>query len=202
MTQILLIRHGEHAAGMHVLVGRSDGIGLSEKGRKQAADLGERLAKLPIRAVYASPLLRTVETARAIAEPHALEVKTCDNLLEVDFGDWTGKTFEQLRQQEEWRSWNARRSVSRAPNGEFMPDCQARAVKGVLELVKKHPDQCIAAVSHGDIIRALAAHFLGVHLDLFVRIEVSLASVTVISFTQAGPRFIRLNNTGEVSLEA
>jgi probable phosphoglycerate mutase len=202
MATVLLIRHAEHEVGMDTLVGRTPQVRLSALGRTQAADLSARLAGLPIEAVYASPLERTVETATVIALPHRLPVQTCDELVEVDFGDWTGMKFRELRERADWNRWNAASSLCSAPHGEFLLAAQMRAVKAILEIAERHPqDACIAAVSHGDIIRAATAHFLGVPLDQFIRIEISLASVTVLNLSSGEPRLICVNNTGAISLK-
>src|SRR5688572_8123339 len=144
VATVLLIRHAEHEVGPAVLVGRTQGVRLSNSGVQQAVGLAGRLAGLPIAAVYASPMERTVQTAEIIAARHGLAVEIREALLEVDFGRWTGMSFEQLRHREDWKRWNAMRSMSGAPGGEFMLEAQRRAVQCVGDLAAAHEGQCIA----------------------------------------------------------
>jgi probable phosphomutase (TIGR03848 family) len=195
MARFLLIRHGEHRAGAGVLVGRTDGVGLSETGRGQAAGLIERVGGLPIRAVYSSPVQRCRETAAPLAGHLGVEVRAAAGLNEVDFGDWTGRAFAELAPLPEWNRWNAHRSVSRAPGGESMVEVQSRVVAEIVHLSQQHgEDEPVALFSHGDVIRAAMAHFLGVPLDLFLRIEISLASVSVVELGESPVRVLAVNN--------
>src|SRR5690606_29240778 len=117
-TTLLFIRHTEHEAGPHVLIGRTPGVSLTREGREHAAAVAERLVRLPIAAIYSSPVDRARETAAVLAERLGLETAIEDGLNEVDFGAWTGKAFADLEQMPEWRAWNATRSMCRAPGGE------------------------------------------------------------------------------------
>jgi probable phosphoglycerate mutase len=195
MTTFVLVRHALHELGARRIAGRMPGVHLSEVGRAQAAALPGRLRALPITAVYTSPLERTRETAAMIVAGRHIEAEPCDGLLEIDFGAWTGSTLEELRGRPEWQQWNSFRSGHRAPGGESMVEVQARVVGQLLTLRERHPHECIALVSHGDVIRAALAHCTGTPLDLFQRIEINPASVSVVVIADHGPWVLCVNNT-------
>lgn len=196
MTTFLLIRHGAHLLGGDTIAGRTQDVHLSELGRNQAAEMAERVARLPVAALYSSPADRTRETAEFLSERLGLPVQFLETLHEIDLGDWTGRKLEDLRRLETFARWNSFRSGTRVPNGEAMVETQARIVGEMLRLREKHPDECIALVSHGDVIKAALAYFLGVPLDLFMRIEIGLASVSIVAIFDHGPWVLCVNNTG------
>ncbi len=200
MATFLFIRHGAHRLGPGWLVGRTPGIGLSEEGHAQAAGLVRRVGGLPISAVYSSPMERCRETAAPLAAHLGLTVRIAEGLNEVDFGEWTGRPFAERQGDPRWTRWNAMRSVSRAPGGESMVEVQGRIVELAARLAREHGDEVVALFSHGDVIRAALAHLLGVPLDLFQRIEISLASVSVVQLGEGGVRVLAVNNTGEVAI--
>jgi probable phosphoglycerate mutase len=200
MTTCLLIRHAAHILGGEIIAGRSPHAFLSPLGKEQVSALVDRLAHVPIRAVYSSPVTRAVETATPLAQRLALPLQTSDALREVEFGQWEGRRMDELRPQPRWRQWNSFRSGTRIPGGELMAQTQLRIVDEILRLAPVHPDQCIALVSHGDVIKAVLAYFLGIPLDLFTRIEISLASVSALSIGDYGPWITCINNTGDIAL--
>lgn len=197
MTTLLLIRHAVYEAVGHFAAGRQSGYHLGEAGRKQVATLCDRLATWPIRRVYASPLERTQETARPLAERLGVEVVTAAELIELDFGGWTGKRFDELDRDPHWRRYNAYRSGTRLPNGESMLEAQARVVGFIQRLRETHPDETIALVSHGDVIRAALLYHMGIPLDLFARIEVHPAGVNVLHLFEDGAQVAALNAFAE-----
>lgn len=195
-TTVLFVRHGENEwTKTHKLAGRTPGVHLNEQGRRQAAALGQRLADKKFAAIYASPLERTMETAKAIAKHHDLKVQERLGLLEVDYGRWTGKAIKKLSKKKSWSQIQFYPSGAGFPGGETMYEMQTRFVKEVNTLVKDHPGQVIAIVGHADLIKSAVAHYLGVHFDLFQRIVVSTASITTVTFTYLGPRVISVNDT-------
>ena len=197
MTTFLLIRHGAHLLGGDRLAGNAP-VQLSPLGHEQVAAMVDRVARVNVDAIYSSPIERTRQTAAALTERLSLQVTYREELTEVGFGEWTGKTYEALGAYKQWEQWNTFRSGSGAPGGERMIDVQRRIVGEMLRLWNVHPDQTVALVSHGDVIKAAAAYFLGVPLDLFLRIEISLASVTVIRLGHGGPWVLCVNGTGDV----
>jgi probable phosphoglycerate mutase len=186
MTTLLLIRHALCDSVGHSLAGRTPGVHLNATGRAQAAALAERLARVPLAGIYSSPLERTRETAEAIAARQAgapgrtVAVEVVPELLELDFGDWTGRTLAELDGDERWRAFNRFRSSTRIPGGELIVEVQARAVGALERLIQRHPAATVAVVSHGDVLRAMLAYYLGVPLDLMARLTVDPASVSIV----------------------
>ena len=180
MAIILLIRHGENDyVQQHRITGRLPGVHLNENGQKQALVLAGRLENSPIKAVYSSPLERTVETAQPIADVHDLEVIKRPGLIEVDFGTWQDKTLKQLRRRKLWRVVQNKPSMMRFPGGESFLEVQTRIVQDLEEISRLHKSQdLVACVAHGDIIRLAAAHYLGMPMDLFQRIVIEPASIS------------------------
>ena len=195
-TTVLLIRHGENEwTESHKLAGRTPAVHLNEYGRLQAQALGKRLAKTELRAIYASPLERTMETAEAIAQHHQLKVQPRPAMVEVDYGKWTGQAIKKLSKKKSWPVIQFYPSGAGFPGGESMYGMQARMVQEINLLAAGHPGQIIAIVGHADLIKAAVAHYLGVHFDLFQRIVISTASITTIGFSPMGPRVIAVNDT-------
>ena len=193
MTVFHLLRHGEHVLQGRVLAGRTPGIGLSARGRSEIAAVADRFAQEPITALYSSPLQRTSETAEIIAERLDLPIGYREDMLELDFGEWTGLTFDDVRADERWRLWSTCRSIATVPGGESMRQVQERAVKALVELGQTHHDGTVVVVSHGDVIRAALLFALGMPLDLYARIEVGLASISSIRIDNSGLRVLAVN---------
>jgi probable phosphoglycerate mutase len=168
------------------------------QGQKQALRLAERLVTLPVCAVYSSPLDRALQTAQPLAASLHLDVHCSESIADIDFGEWSGKRLDDLSTDPRWRRWNEFRSGSPLPNGGLMLEVQVRAILALEEIRRQHVDQVVAVVSHGDVIKAILAHYLGTPLDLFQRIEISLASVSVLAVYDWGARIIRVNDTGEL----
>jgi probable phosphoglycerate mutase len=193
-----LVRHAVTAQTGPMLSGRTPGIDLSDRGREQATALGERLAKLPISIVYASPIERTTQTATAVAQHHGLEVQALPGVLEADYGEWTGGKIADLAKTDLWKTVQRAPSRARFPSGESLAEMQTRMVVALEEVVARHPGELVVVVSHADPIKAAIAHYTGVHLDLFQRIVVSPASVTVFELGAHGAAMLKCNDTGSL----
>jgi broad specificity phosphatase PhoE len=193
VTVFHLLRHGEHVLRGRVLAGRTPGVGLSARGRAEIAAVAERLADEKIEALYSSPLQRTRETAEILSQRLDLPVQYREDVLELDFGEWTGLTFEAVRADERWRLWSTCRSIATVPGGESMRQVQERAVRALCEMRLAHPDDTVLVVSHGDVIRAALLFALGMPLDFFSRIEVGLASLSTIQIDDFGIRVLVAN---------
>lgn len=182
----------------NAIAGRVPGVALSPEGESQAEQLAEQLAALRIDGIYSSPRERTKTTAAAIASHLGLEVQTCAGLDEIEFGEWQGRTFEDLENDPLWRRFNQFRSGARTAGGEFMLQVQARMVKTLEELRDEFPNQVIALVSHSDPIKAAIACYAGISLDLMLRVEISPASVSIISLDDYGPYILCVNHMGQL----
>lgn len=197
MATILLVRHATTAATGKRLGGWTPGVHLDEPGRAQAEATAQRLADVPLAAVYASPLERTQETAKAVAKPHGLRVRTRREIGEVDYGEWTDQPLGQLRRRKLWSVIQTTPSRVTFPGGESIRGAQARAVEAVERLAADHGDATIACVSHADVIKAVVAHFCGMPLDTFQRIHIAPASVTTLHLAEgAPPMVLQVNDTG------
>jgi broad specificity phosphatase PhoE len=196
---ILLIRHAHTDALGHSLSGRKAGVPLSDAGRTAADSLGRALACCPLAAIYTSPLERAVQTAEAIARYQNVPMRQTSELLEIDFGGWTGRTFVDLEHDPAWQRFNARRSTARIPDGEILADVQARIVAAVSRLGARHPGKTIALVSHADVLRFALLHYAGATLDDYARFEVAPASVTALSLTAERTRVVFVNRQAEVT---
>lgn len=198
-TTFLLIRHATTDAVVgRCLAGRAPGVHLNQAGRDEVARLVARLAGAAVGAVYSSPLERALETAEPLARSLGLEVRALDPLNELDFGRWTGLTFEELERDPLWRRFNSFRSGARAPGGELMIEAQARIVAEVERLRLAHAGETIAVVSHGDPLKAVIAHYTGIPLDLFRRVEISPASVSILEVGEEDARVLLVNGTGNL----
>lgn len=199
MTTLLLVRHGRTPANASgVLAGWTPGVHLDETGTAQASALGARLLPVPVAAVVSSPLERCRETAAAVLAGRSdVPEHVDDRLGECRYGDWTGKALKDLAKEPLWRVVQSHPSAATFPNGESMRAMQVRAVDAVREWnATLGADATYVAVSHGDVIKAIVADALGVHLDQFQRIQVDPCSLTVIRYTELRPFVVRLNDTG------
>ncbi len=202
MTLVLLVRHGLTAGTGTVLTGRTPGIPLDDRGREQAAALAARLAAVPLDAIVTSPLERCQQTADAIAAArngHPVAVHEDEQVAEVRYGDWTGKPLKRLARDPMWRVVQAHPSAVRFPGtgGESLPDVQHRAVAAVRDWnARLGPGAVYLICSHGDVIKSVVADSLGMHLDMFQRIQIDPCSLTVIRYTPLRPFLLRMNDTG------
>jgi probable phosphoglycerate mutase len=193
---VFLVRHAAHDRVDRVLCGRMPGVGLGDAGRGQADALARRFAAAGggrVDAVWTSPLQRARETAEPIAARLGLPARTSDALCEIDFGAWTGRTFEALRDDPRWRRWNEARGAERPPGGESMAEAQARALGGVERARAGHPDGSVVLVSHGDVIKAVLAGVLGLSLDAHARFEISPGSVSALAVWDGGGKVLSMN---------
>ena len=194
---LLLIRHGENEyTRTGKLAGQIAGVHLNAAGQAQAQALVARLAEAPIKAIYSSPLDRALETAQPLAEARKLEARICEGLREVDFGQWTGKSLRRLARTKLWREVQRQPSRVQFPEGETFLAAQMRAVQGVEQIAAAHPKSLVAAVTHADVIKLVVAHYLGQPLDLFQRLVIGTASVTLLHLGQGQPALVKLNDTG------
>ena len=198
MALILLIRHAATSQTGKRLYGRAPGNHLSDAGREQAAALAVRLAPIPLEAVYVSPMDRCRETASPLVRGRGLRLRRVADLNEVDYGAWTGRTFGSLHRSKLWRRVRSSPASVRFPGGETLHEVQQRAVRALEEIAARHANGVVAVVTHGDVVRLALAHYAGVHLDLFQRLEVFTGSVTAVVLGDHGPRIVRVNDTGDL----
>jgi probable phosphoglycerate mutase len=195
-----MVRHGRTPTTGQVLPGRAKGLHLGDEGIAQAERAAERIAALgrrKVKAVYASPMERTRETAAPIAKALGHKVAIERGLLEADFGTWTGRKLSDLSKKPEWQQVQRYPSGFRFPEGESFAEMQQRMVTALNKLVDAHPGQTIVAVSHADPIKAAVAHAMGTHLDLFQRIAIGPCSVSAVLYGFGGPMVLSVNSMGD-----
>lgn len=198
MTVFYLIRHGHNEyVGKGKLAGRLKGIHLSQLGTSQAQSLAQNLATVKFAAIYASPLDRTMETAKPIAESQGLAVIPREGLLEIGYGRWQGQSLKSLRRRKLWPIIQLAPSLARFPDGESFTQAQARIVAELEELRSIHPSPKakVACVFHSDPIKVALAYFAGIPLDLFQRLIIEPASVSILMVTDQNVRIVRMNDT-------
>ena len=202
MTTVLLVRHGLTASTGQLLTGWTPGVGLDERGRAQAKALGERIAPVPLAAIVTSPLERCRQTVDEIvaARPGQAAAPVLDDQVgECKYGDWTGRPLKELEKEPLWPVIQAHPSAVRfpGPGGESMLDMQHRAVSAIRQWNERlSADATYLVCSHGDVIKAIVADSLGLHLDQCQRIIADPCSLTVIRYTPLRPFLLRLNDTG------
>jgi probable phosphomutase (TIGR03848 family) len=195
MPLVLLIRHGENEyVKKGRLAGRLPGVHLNARGREQAQAVAEKLTGVPVKAIYSSPLERTLETAEPIAKALGLEVITCPGLMEVDFGEWQNQKLKGLSRLKLWKLVQSVPSHFRFPGGETFGEAQHRIVQELQNLARQHEEKSIfACVSHSDMIKLAVAYFIGLPLDMFQRLSISPGSITVLHLGETGSHLLTLN---------
>jgi broad specificity phosphatase PhoE len=193
-----LIRHASCSGLGQTLWGRTPGVCLNERGKLQAQRLAERFRGMTLQAIYSSPLERALETAETIARSMNLEVTKNPAFDEINFGEWTGKSFDTLSSDETWRQFNRDRSTTRIPGGESFLEVQTRVVTGLERLSSQHANARVAIVSHADVIKAAVGYFAATPIDLLQRIEISPCSVSVVAMDKDSVRLLTINNRSEL----
>ena len=195
MPLLLLIRHGENEfVKTGKMAGRLPGVHLNERGRQQAAELAKALADVRLKAIYASPLERAVETAEPIAEGRKLEIQLRPDLMDNDIGKWQGRTLKQLRRLKKWKVVQQAPSRFTFPEGESFLQAQTRVATTLDEIATSHRQKdIVAVVFHADPIKLAVAHYLGMPLDQFQRLGCDTGSVTVLYVSEMGAHLIKLN---------
>ncbi len=188
-----LVRHAAHELVDRVLCGRMPGVSLGEEGRAQASRVAERLARERITAIHTSPLERARETAAPIAERLRLAPEVHEAINEIDLGEWSGRSFEDLSQDPRWQSWNSARAVSRPPGGESMLEVQARAIGHLERARSAHPDQAVVLVSHAEVIKAALLYCLGMPIDGYRLFDISPASISTLVVGDWGAKVLSMN---------
>ncbi|MBB3017254.1 putative phosphoglycerate mutase [Microvirga lupini] len=192
-TTFFLVRHAAHDRVGTILCGRMPGVHLGAFGKDQAERLAVRFASETIACIRTSPLERAVETAEPIALKLRQSLDICGAISEIDFGTWSGRSFEALAQDPGWSAWNKSRSTSRPPEGETMLEAQTRIVGAMEQLRRRHSDQSVILVSHSDVIKAALLYYLGLSIDAYGRFDIDPASISTLVVGDWGSKVLRLN---------
>jgi probable phosphomutase (TIGR03848 family) len=193
VTTFYFVRHGVTAHTGHKLTGWTEGVSLTKEGRDQAERAAESLREVSFEAIYSSPIDRTRETAEIVARPHGLKVRTSKGIGEVGYGAWTGRSLKVLARTKIWATLQRWPSSVRFPEGDTLREVQVRAVEELERFRERHPSGNVCVVSHADTIKLALAHYMGIHIDLFQRILVAPASVSVLHVGSYGPQILSLN---------
>lgn len=195
MPLLLLIRHGENDfTKKHKLAGYTPNVHLNERGQSQAQALADALKEVPIKAIYASPLERAVETATPISTARGLQIQLESGLLETNVGKWQGRSLAALRLQKAWKIVQGAPSRAQFPEGETFYECQTRVVTALDSISRKYkPQDLVACVFHADPIKLAVAHYLGLPLDHFQRLSCDTGSLTALYVSESGANLIKLN---------
>ena len=204
MPTFLLIRHGEtdYNKKMHI-AGRMPDVHINPTGRQQAQSLADKLASIPIKAIYSSPMERAMETALPLAKSLKLEIIPIPGLLETNCGEWQGQSVKKLRRLKVWRSLQQYPSLFHFPGGESIVECQYRMVQVLETLRQKHAERdLVACFSHADPLKQLIAHYIGLPLDHFQRLSISPGSISALQITESGGRLLMLNYSANLAWNA
>ena len=194
MARLILVRHARTAETGLKLSGRIKGIPLSPAGRKEAAALADALSAVQISGIASSPMQRCLETAEAVRSMRGPSVKSRPDIV----GDWSGKELRALMKDPLWNTVQRQPSAMVFPNGESLRAASARAIEAIREIdARFSDDETWLCASHGDIIKAIVADALGTPLDLFQRIAIDPASITVIRYSGERPTVVRVNLSAE-----
>jgi len=192
-TVFHLLRHASHGHVGRILTGRLPGAALSPAGREQALALGRCLAGRKLDAIYTSPRLRAQQTADALSRETGIESEVAPELDEIDFGGWSGRSFQELDGDPAWRRWNEERDTAATPAGDTMQEASARITGFMDGLLHDFPGQVFVLVSHSDVIKAALCTFLGLPFQSVHTFEIAPASITTLSFGDDGPRLVSRN---------
>jgi probable phosphomutase (TIGR03848 family) len=195
MTVIYLIRHGENNLLGKRLPGWMPGVHLNARGKAQAEAVAQALAEVPLRAIYASPLERTIETAQPLARLKGMRIVSRPGLGELKPGRWQGQPLKSLRRRKLWPVIQFTPSLARFPEGESFAEAQSRIAAELEELRQRHPKDTIACFSHADMIKLAIAHYLGLPLDLYQRLSILPGSISLLSITDTMIRVLRVNDS-------
>jgi broad specificity phosphatase PhoE len=197
MNTFIFIRHGQSTA-VDYIAGRTS-VSLSDKGRKEAERTASLLSGIKIDKLIASPLQRTMETAGYISKACSLEIEQMEDFVEIEFGEWTGKKFADLKEDRLWNNWNSFRSGTLPPGGESMLSAQNRMINGIAKLQEKYPEKTIAVVSHGDPIRTVFLYYLAMPLDMVLRIKINTASISILRLFENSASVLCYNYTPDIN---
>ena len=194
MPTLLLIRHGENDfLAKNKMPGRIPSIHLNGRGHEQAAELARTLSRLPIKAIYSSPLERAVETAEPLAQSLGLRIQLRPDLTDTDVGDWAGRSWKVLGRTRLWKVIQQTPSQFQFPGGETFVQAQERVVRSLDAIASAHADELIAVVFHADPIKLAVAHYLGLPLDNFQRLTSHTGSVTILKMDGSAVKLLGLN---------
>ncbi len=195
MTTLYLVRHGENDRLVKgILAGTVAGVHLNARGVQQAELVAYRLKEKPIHTVYTSPLERAMETAAPLAQARQLQPIILPELRDGEVGDWTGRKVRSLSRLKAWQHLQADPATFRFPGGESIVELQTRLVRAIEHILVAHGEkEMLAVVFHADPIKLVIAHFLGMPLNAFQRLNVDCGSISVLMVNGGTTRLAGMN---------
>jgi probable phosphoglycerate mutase len=193
LSTFILVRHASFEDMHKTLAGTTPGIRLNAQGRAEAARLAVAMAETRIDAIYSSPLDRAMETAQTIADLAGLTPRLSEPFGEIPFGEWSGRTLDELSSSSAWRRFNSFRSGTPTASGQLIIEVQARVAAELDRLNREHADQRVCVVSHADVIKLALAYYAGVPIDLLHRVEIHPASVSILQLHSYGAQIRCIN---------
>jgi broad specificity phosphatase PhoE len=197
MTRVYLVRHGQTAWNRELRFrGRAD-IPLNENGHKQASAIADTLKDKGINAIYTSPLRRSIETAQPVAESLQLEIVPAQELIDINYGEWEGLTYDEVRQRYAtvYRQWEVRPDLVTFPRGERLDDVRERAFSAFTEIVEKNRGKSILIIPHRVINKVLLCAVLGLSNSYFWRIRQDTGCINVMEYWNDQLVLVRMNDT-------
>lgn len=192
MTTFLLIRHGHCEPVGKYIAGRKSGIHLSETGNMEVRNLVKKLEKIKISAIFSSPLERAMETAIPISKSKGIDISIKEEVNEIDYGQWTGKSIEELSADSEWKLFNQQKGRIRVPGGEAMVEVVSR-MSLIIEKLRRSFEGNVIIVSHGDPIKSVISHYAGVPLDFMNHFDIQPASISTMAIDDYGAKILSIN---------
>jgi len=197
-STIYLLRHGHSTANAKsILAGRDESVSLSPRGIEQAQAVMQELVDKNFAKIVSSPMPRCLETLKPLVSKSKMKIEKNDGLIEMEYGDWSGKKLLLLSRKKMWSDIQARPSLVRFPNGESFLEMQSRALESIKTMAV--PGSEILVCSHGDVIKAIVAGLLGLHLDNFQRLSIDPASITVIDLLANSAQIRIMNSTAHLT---
>ncbi len=190
---IILVRHCAHDWLRRVLVGRRTDVPLNAAGAQQSERIADRLARCGVTHILSSPRFRALQSARPLSCRLGKPIEINREFDEIDFGEWSGRPFDELKNDPRWQRWNSQRATCRPPGGESMHQVQSRVLRGLERAAESHRNGCVAIFTHAEPIRAAVLHFRGIALDAFYRVEVDPGTLTTLAYDNGGCMLLREN---------
>jgi broad specificity phosphatase PhoE len=200
MVTVFLLRHGETPWNkLGRIMGRTQ-VPLGADGIQQIQKIVPLIATLELDAIYTSPLRRAVQTAKLVATGTKLPISKSEGLTEIAFGEWTGRHFDELIDNELYRRFIKSPATTLLPGGETISDVQRRGLKVIDEAAQKVPGGRFLFVSHGDVIRAILCHYMKLPLNEYRRLRVDNGSLSALQTDRRWAEIKYVNYLDEIIL--
>ena len=195
--RLVLVRHGQTDWNKEYRVQGHGGLPLNEIGLAQAEAIAQMLQNEPVEAIYSSPLERAFQTAEAINRFHNIDIKINDNLKELDVGETDGIYYPGMKTSypDFFKVWADDPAVARWPGGESLPELQTRVWRVVENIVAENCKELVVIASHFFALLTLICKILDMDLSNFRKLNLAVASISIIEFYDGKFRLVSFNET-------